>query len=181
MRTLRRVSFGVATSAAATCLASTGSSSFQDKAADVLAIVVIIVVPVVAIAVFWLVHIIPEKVAEKRHHPQKEAIKVLCLLSLVFGGLLWPFAWLWAYSKPVFHKMAYGRDKHDDYYLEQQQEGEPDASQPDAIQEELVRMRLELEALSERAEVSDAVPGLKQRLAELEHRHMLSHSKHGAP
>ena len=25
----------------------------------------------------------------------------LCLLSLVFGGLLWPIAWLWAYTKPV--------------------------------------------------------------------------------
>jgi len=40
------------------------------------------------------------------------------LLSLVFGGLLWPIAWLWAYSKPVLYKMAYGTDKvahaHDD-------------------------------------------------------------------
>jgi len=24
--------------------------------------------------------------------------------------LLWPFAWLWAYTKPVLHKMAYGTD-----------------------------------------------------------------------
>jgi hypothetical protein len=29
---------------------------------------------------------------------------------LFFGGLLWPLAWLWAYSKPVFYKMAYGTD-----------------------------------------------------------------------
>ena len=28
-------------------------------------------------------------------------IRTLCLLSLVFGGLLWPIAWLWAYTKPV--------------------------------------------------------------------------------
>ncbi len=35
------------------------------------------------------------------------------MLSLVFGGLLWPLAWLWAYSKPVFYKMAYGTDKGD--------------------------------------------------------------------
>ena len=63
-------------------------------------------------------HILPEKIAHKRHHPQQEAIQVLCLLSLVFGGLLWPLAWLWAYSKPVLHKMAYGTDKHDDYYAE---------------------------------------------------------------
>jgi hypothetical protein len=62
------------------------------------------------IGAFLLVHILPEKVAEKRHHPQLGAIKCLCLLSLCFGGLLWPLAWLWAYSKPVFHKMAYGTD-----------------------------------------------------------------------
>jgi len=35
----------------------------------------------------------------------------LCLLSLVFGGMLWPLAWLWAYTKPVIHKLAYGTDK----------------------------------------------------------------------
>ena len=50
----------------------------------------------------------PEKIAHKRHHPQLEAIKTLCLLSLVFGGLLWPIAWLWAYTKPVGYKLAYG-------------------------------------------------------------------------
>jgi hypothetical protein len=24
---------------------------------------------------------------------------------------LWPLAWLWAYSKPVMYKMAYGTDR----------------------------------------------------------------------
>src|SRR5262245_26189716 len=90
------------------------ASMFQgetlDKVADVLAWVVLIIVPIVGIVVFWLVHILPEKIAEKRHHPQAKAIQVLCLLSLFFGGLLWPLAWLWAYSKPVFYKMAYGTD-----------------------------------------------------------------------
>ncbi len=66
--------------------------------------------PIAGIVAFWLVHILPEKIAEKRHHPQAEAIQVLCLLSLFFGGLLWPLAWLWAYSKPVLYKMAYGTD-----------------------------------------------------------------------
>ena len=70
------------------------------KAANVLAIVVIIIVPIVAIVVFWMVHVLPEKIAHKRHHPQTEAIQVLCLLSLVFGGMLWPLAWLWAYRSP---------------------------------------------------------------------------------
>jgi hypothetical protein len=82
-----------------------------DTLADVLTWVVLIVAPVVGLAVFWIVHILPEKIAEKKQHPQAKAIQCLCLLSLVFGGLLWPIAWLWAYTKPVFHKAAYGTDK----------------------------------------------------------------------
>jgi hypothetical protein len=84
-----------------------------DKAADVLAWVVIIVVPLAGLWLFWLIHILPEKIAEEKGHPQAQAIKVLCLLSLVFGGMLWPIAWLWAYSKPVLHQIAYGTDKVD--------------------------------------------------------------------
>ena len=82
-----------------------------DTMADVLSWIIIFIVPAVAITVFWLVHILPEKVAEKRQHPQAKAIQCLCLLSLFFGGLLWPIAWLWAYSKPVLYKLAYGTDK----------------------------------------------------------------------
>ena len=82
-----------------------------DTAADVLSWVVIVLVPIVGIVVFWLVHILPEKIAEKKKHPQAKAIQVLCLLSLVFGGMLWPIAWLWAYSKPVMYKLAYGTDE----------------------------------------------------------------------
>ena len=94
------------------------SPEAEDTLATVIALVVIFVVPVVLIVVFWLVHILPEQIAHKRHHPQFEAIRTLCLLSLVFGGLLWPIAWVWAYSKPVLHKMAYGTDKDPDYYKE---------------------------------------------------------------
>ena len=86
-----------------------------DTVANVIAWFAFIIVPPVLIVVFLLVHILPEKVAEKRHHPQLGAIKCLCLLSLCFGGLLWPIAWLWAYSKPVFHKMAYGTDVDDSH------------------------------------------------------------------
>jgi len=94
------------------------SGDTLDTAADWLAIVILIFVPIAVIVVFWLVHVLPEKVAEKRHHPQLAAITTLCLLSLVFGGLLWPIAWLWAYTRPIGYKLAYGTDKHDDYYAE---------------------------------------------------------------
>jgi hypothetical protein len=81
-----------------------------DTVANVISWFVIILAPLIGIAVFWLVHILPEKIAEKKRHPQTKAIQCLCLLSLVFGGLLWPLAWLWAYSKPVLYRMAYGTD-----------------------------------------------------------------------
>jgi CBS domain containing-hemolysin-like protein len=90
--------------------ASLFKGEMLDKVADLLSWVVLIVGPVIGIVVFWLLHILPEKIAEKKKHPQAKAIQALCLLSLFFGGLLWPFAWLWAYTKPVFHKMAYGTD-----------------------------------------------------------------------
>src|SRR4249919_1349172 len=86
-----------------------------DTVANVIAWFAFIIVPPVLIVVFLLVHILPEKVAEKRRHPQLGAIKCLCFLSLCFGGLLWPIAWLWAYSKPVLHKMAYGTDVDDSH------------------------------------------------------------------
>jgi uncharacterized protein DUF3302 len=81
-----------------------------DAIANGISWVVLIVAPIIGVAVFWLVHILPEKIAEKKRHPQAKAIQCVCLLSLCFGGLLWPFAWLWAYTKPVLHKMAYGTD-----------------------------------------------------------------------
>ncbi|PYL02171.1 MAG: hypothetical protein DME31_09940 [Verrucomicrobia bacterium] len=111
-----------------------------DTVANFIAWFAFIIVPPVLIVAFLAVHIIPEKVAEKRHHPQLGAIKCLCFLSLVFGGLLWPIAWLWAYSKPVFHKMAYGTDV--DHSHEK-----PDGEKSAASELEQLRARVvELEA-----------------------------------
>ena len=101
-----------------TAHASLLSPEMEDTLAKWIAIFVLFFVPVVLIVLFWMVHILPEQIAHKRHHPQFEAIRTLCLLSLVFGGLLWPIAWLWAYTKPVGYKLAYGTDKHPDYFKE---------------------------------------------------------------
>ena len=96
------------------CPARAHASLFHGETLDALANgiawVAIIIGPMIGIVIFWLVHILPEKIAEKKKHPQAKAIQCVCLLSLVFGGLLWPIAWLWAYTKPVLHKMAYGTD-----------------------------------------------------------------------
>ena len=150
--------------------AMAASGEFADKAASALAVFIIIVVPIGGIALFWIVHVLPEKIAEKRHHPQKDAIHVLCLLSLVFGGLLWPLAWLWAYSKPVLHKLAYGRDKHEDHYAELEAEVPAEDGEFSACSEELGRLRQELEQLEKRGDLPDAMKGIRDRLASLESR-----------
>ena len=58
--------------------ASLLSEEAEDKLATFIAIAVLLVVPVVLIVLFWMVHILPEKIAHKRHHPQFEAIRTLC-------------------------------------------------------------------------------------------------------
>lgn len=138
--------------AASASLASTAAhASFMsgetlDSAANVLAWIVLIIVPIVGITVFWLVHILPEKVAEKKRHPQAKAIQVLCLLSLVFGGLLWPLAWLWAYSKPVMYKMAYGTDVADHGH-DGGEMAAPAVASPTAAREEMAVLRERLAQL----------------------------------
>ena len=88
------------------------SGHLEDKIADVVVWVVVILVPIVGISAFWFLHIWPERVAEEKHHPQAAAIQALCLMSLVFGGLLWPLAMLWAYMKPMEFRLARDEDGH---------------------------------------------------------------------
>jgi len=114
--------------------------ALMDAAATYLAWFIIIAVPIAGIVLFWLVHILPEKIAHKRHHPQKDAIQTLCLLSLVFGGLLWPIAWLWAYTKPVSYRLAYGTDKGDEYFVhmaDEAQAGKLSAGDMKVVRDEL--------------------------------------------
>jgi CBS domain containing-hemolysin-like protein len=146
---------------------SAASSEFVDSAAHVLALFIIIAVPIGGIVLFWLVHILPEKFAHKRHHPQLAAIKTLCLLSLVFGGILWPLAWLWAFTKPVMHQMAYGRDKHDDYY-EKHGLPTPAGDEAQALRVEHERVRQEIAELEKRGDLPTALAALRERLAEIE-------------
>lgn len=138
-----------------------------DKMAWGVAWFVIVVMPIGGIVLFWIVHVMPEKIAHKRHHPQREAIHVLCLLSLVFGGLLWPIAWLWAYTKPTLHRMAWGTDKHEDYFVhmaERAEAGEVGARERQHLLDELDSVAArgalgpELRAARERIAAAAAAP-----------------------
>ena len=139
-----------------------------DALANAIAIIVLLIVPVALVVAFWLVHVLPEKIAERKQHPQKAAIHTLCLLSLVFGGLLWPLAWIWAYTKPVFHKLSYGTDKHEDYYKEL---AEKDGTEAMALKDDVVRLRRELEILQARGgELPEELADIREQLAVVEAR-----------
>jgi CBS domain containing-hemolysin-like protein len=149
--------------AAGPARASLLSGEALDTFADILALVVLFVVPVVVIVLFWIVHVLPEKIAHNRHHPQKDAITTLCLLSLVFGGLLWPIAWIWAYTKPIGYRMAYGTDKHEDFFDEMAEKH----SQGRLMREEAVHLHEQLEAMERRGALPARFRNLKDELAAL--------------
>jgi len=137
------------------------SGDALDTAADVIAWVALVIVPLVAIAVFWLVHILPEKIAEQKRHPQAKAIQVLCLLSLFFGGMLWPIAWLWAYVKPVGYRAAYGTEKHDDYFHEA---GEK-ARAGELLEHEIAHLREELDVMDAKGTLTADLKKLRRDLS----------------
>ena len=155
--------------ASAACFAPAAHASFLsgealDTAANVLSWVVLFLVPIVGIVVFWIVHVMPEKIAHKRHHPQVQAIQTLCLLSLVFGGLLWPIAWLWAYTRPVAYKLAYGTEKHEDYHSELGEKARAGKLLPPEVE----HLREELEAMERKGALSPALARLRDDIMSLE-------------
>jgi Protein of unknown function (DUF3302) len=155
----------IVSSVAALAFPSFAHASFlppemMDTMATYVAWFVIIVVPIGAIVLFWMVHVLPEKIAHKRHHPQRDAIHTLCLLSLAFGGLLWPIAWLWAYTKPAGYRLAYGTEKHEDYYHEL---GEK-AQAGQLLEHELVHLREELDAMAAKGSLTPQLRLLRRDL-----------------
>jgi len=109
-------------------------------------------------------HSLAEHFAHQRHHPQRDAIQVLCLLSLVFGGLLWPIAWLWAYTKPAGYRLAYGTEKHEDYYTAM---GER-ARAGDLKDYELAHLRDELDAMDAKGSLTSELKALRRELLAME-------------
>ena len=165
-RLLRFILAAAALAAPGLAHASFLSGEALDTAANVISWVVIIVVPLVVIALFFYVHVLPELIAERRHHPQKQAIKTLCILSLFFGGLLWPLAWLWAYTRPVMFRAAYGSEKHEDYYV---QMGEK-ARLGQLVREDLVRLRHELDVMARQGTLPHALLEVRKAIDELAER-----------
>ena len=67
---------------------------------DYLSLVILIAGLTLTFYAFIYIHDLPYKIAEKRHHPQAEAIHVACWLSLFTLHALWPFVYIWACMHP---------------------------------------------------------------------------------
>jgi hypothetical protein len=147
------------------------SGDTLDAAANVVAWVVIVFVPLALIGLFFYVHVLPEVIAERQQHPHKKSIKVQCILSLFFGGMLWPFAWLWAYTKPIGYRAIYGTERHDDYYVEMGEKAERGELSPAEVE----ALRAELADMATKGSLSPALAGVRRHLDELSIMHM-----HGA-
>ena len=157
--------FSIVSSAAMLAFPSFAHASFlppemMDTMATYVAWFVVIFVPIGVIVLFWMLHVLPEKIAHKRHHPQRDAIHTLCLLSLFFGGLLWPAAWLWAYTRPVAYRMAYGTDKHESYFLER---GEK-AKEGKLVAADIEHLRAELDDMASRGRLPPELATLRAEL-----------------
>jgi hypothetical protein len=81
----------------------------------------------------------------------------------VFGGLLWPIAWLWAFTKPVAHRAAYGTDKHEDYYAEMAEKHRAGT----LLREEIVHLREDLETMEAKGALPPKLRALKDELARI--------------
>jgi hypothetical protein len=77
------------------------AAGLVDTLADVFSWIAIIIIPIVLGIAYWQIHYLPSKIAEKRQHPQKEAIHAMCMVSRFSGGLFWPIAFVWAHLKPT--------------------------------------------------------------------------------
>ena len=67
---------------------------------NILTIVVLIVLVALVGAIVIFLGMLPGRIAKKRNHPQTEAINVASWLGIITGGILWPFALIWAFIRP---------------------------------------------------------------------------------
>lgn len=64
---------------------------------DVFAIIVLVVAVASAVGIFLILGMAPGYVARRRGHPWAEAVSVAGWITLIFGFVLWPLAFIWAY------------------------------------------------------------------------------------
>lgn len=64
---------------------------------DIFAVVVLLVAVASAVGIFVILGMAPGMVARRRGHPWAQAVAVAGWVTLIFGFVLWPLAFIWAY------------------------------------------------------------------------------------
>ena len=67
---------------------------------SILGFVILVVLVLLGIWIFVELAKLPGSKAQQSNHPQAEAIKVLGWLGLLFGGVPWLIALVWAHTNP---------------------------------------------------------------------------------
>jgi hypothetical protein len=88
---------------------------------------------------------------------------------------LWPIAWLWAYTRPIGYKIAYGTEKHEDFFIEH---GER-ARRGELAHEHIDPMLAELDALERAGHMTPALWLAREQL--LAARAAVTQAQAGAP
>ena len=78
-------------------------------ALDAFAFVVFAVLIFVGVIIVVNLGKLPGQLAHRWNHPQASAINAMSWIGIATGGLLWPVAFIWAFTKPLGVK-AHGVD-----------------------------------------------------------------------
>jgi hypothetical protein len=82
-------------------------------ALDAFAFVVFAVLILVGVIIVVTLGKLPGQLAHKWNHPQASAINAMSWIGIATGGLLWPIAFIWAFTTPVGSKSAVKEDHAD--------------------------------------------------------------------
>jgi Protein of unknown function (DUF3302) len=75
-------------------------------ALDAFAFIVFAVLIFVGVIIVVNLGKLPGQLARKWNHPQASAINAMSWIGIATGGLLWPVAFIWAFTKPSGMKSA---------------------------------------------------------------------------
>ncbi len=67
---------------------------------EIFAWIVLAVLLIAGVVIWFVLAMLPGRVARARNHPQADAINVAGWLGALFGGVFWPLALIWAFYKP---------------------------------------------------------------------------------
>src|SRR5271168_3400337 len=75
-------------------------------ALDAFAFVVFAVLIFVGVVIVVSLGKLPGQLAHKWNHPQAAAINAMSWIGIATGGLLWPIAFIWAFTTPFGARLA---------------------------------------------------------------------------